>query len=631
MKVNEHKVKRYQAGGFMIYQPLPLQPPQAPVEEPVQEGSTPTQTSSVIDDKLIQKLLGNGITNDVMAFKSQVENAYLEYENMSEAERQTAHGRNLRSVMKGDFAIINKLLRSKQLFDESLKRAETNDSLSDIAISNNGMLIKNLQTGQLFEVTHEEFSSKYRNNSNFKPITNGELANEREYNDYLINDFRSIEILNNSIGTNKVKEEVVKILSNIGSEKSSVSKDQYIYFGAETPEKLRAAASELIGMGIDGIYKITKTQTTESNQKHLLAAREAMWMNLSPQAKSLLKAKAALNGDRNVEEAAKEYAIALLDVNSKTDVSETIKTDYDAKMTEDAGVKGSKESETLNDDIGYWQQLQSGAADMAKMTVDLGNGNTTEVFGFTPGVMLSDGKVVGPTSLRNIKELSGITNRNSVSIGGNKVPKEEWDAIVYEGQEVIKVKFPSKTLQDGSIVPDFERADQFNNLMQKLESLPTVAAREELITKSGFSSDGRGNINPGEAHDFIVFDGMINEKALGGIKDNRLLEQVKDSEKDFYENLYIKNSPDSETDYEHSGAHGFGFWDDNIFSSNDVYRGRVFIALEGNRYVTARNLDGKGLNTTKEMNSPYYLGNAKNMVQQNGRNNGVLYSLTDGK
>jgi hypothetical protein len=615
MKVNINKIKRYQAGGYMIYQPLPLQPPMATAGAVTSSSSSESQEAveGVLDDKTIQKLLGQGLTNDVMQFSTGIENAYRQYSNMTEVERNSVYGRQLRNLMKGDLGQINALMRHKESFTNAITNVEKNNALSDLAITNQGIIVKDLTTGKIGEVSHSEYASKYRNSNKFQALTNAQLIEEREYNPHLTMDQNAYSVLNNGIGMTKVKEEVTAILSNIGSEKKSTNNTSYLLNAEGLSPELRAAAQQLVGMGPEGFYKVNTERSQETNERLLLAARDIMWNNLSSQSKSLLKAKAAVEGAGagELEEVAKQYATSLLGVGYKNTTSEKTDVTYDDKMSEDFGYKKASGSDALSGNLGFWSLLAAKGGDMQPVQIDYGDGNVITAQGFSPGVFLSNGKPTGSTSVRNIPELKALIDVNSVSIGGAKIPQHKLEAIIYEGKEVTRVRLPAIKDGSGGVVPDLDKAKDYNELIQKLKDVPTASAREQLINSYGFYSDGKGNINPQFEADFIVFDGMVNETAMGGISDKRMIQEAEASEKESYESLYRYNNSTGDDDKEIAGT-GTDYGMFNWLFPNKVYKGRIFMALRGDQLHTAgRTASGDQLSVAKSMLTPEHLGQRK--------------------
>ncbi len=624
MKVNINKINKYQAGGYMVYQPLPLAPP---VAQSASSSSTETATAeteaSTLDDKMVEKLVGQGLTNDVMQFSNGLNSAYKQYENMTDTEKNSVYGRQLRSMMKGDIGQVNAIRRHKEMFTKSIASVEQNDALGETAVTKNGFLVKNEETGKILEVGFAEYAKQHRDNPKMRVLTNADLIEEREYNPNLVMNESAYAILGNSVGMSKVKEEITKILTNLGSEKKTTETSAYLYNSDNLPADVKAAAQQLVGMGPEGFYKVNTTRSQETNERLLVAASDAMWANLSPNAKSLLRAKASVEGASpdEIEKVAKSYAVSLINVGYKNDVTEKTDVTFDDKMTENQGGSGggSGKSDSLTGDVDFWTLLATDGGDKQPVQVDYGDGNVTTAYGFSPGVFLSGGKPTGQTSIRNIPELNSIIDPNSASIGGVKIPRNKLEAIIYEGNEVTRVKMPAKKDRSGALVPDFDKAKQYNELIEKLKDIPTASAKEQLIQQSGFISDGRGNINPQMEADFIVFDGMVNENALGGVSDKRLLKAVESNEQEIYEGLYRNNDRAGDDSKAMAGTGEDYGWLTGWITSNDVYRGRVFIAMRSNMpAIAGRMADGKSLAVPKSQNTPIFLGTERKQT-----NNGV--------
>lgn len=618
MKVNINKIQRYQAGGYMIYQPLPLQPPMAQSGLPTSSSEQESEaTEGVLDKQTIQKLLGQGLTNDVMQFSRGVENAYQQYSSMSDIEKSSVYGRQLRNMMKGDLGQVNALLRHKDNLTKAIASVESKDALGEIAITNHGLLIKDLKTNQIGEVGYAEYIKDYRGKANYKILTNAELIEEREYNPNLVMDENSYAILGNGVGMNKVKEEITKILSTVGSEKTSQASNSYLLNGENISPEVRKAAQQLVGMGPEGYYEVNTERSKESNENLLAAARDVMWTNLSNPAKSLLRAKAVTEGASagDVDKVAREYAVSLLNVGYKNDVSESTTAKYDSKMTEDTGTGkggGSGSGDSLAGNLNFWSLLASEGGDPQPVQVDYGDGDVITAYGFSPGVFISGGKPTGATSVRNIPELNSIIDPNSASIGGVKIPRNKLEAVVYEGNEVTRVRMPAMKDRTGAVVPDLQKAKQYNELVEKLKDIPTASAKEQLIHQYGFYSDGKGGLNPQFEADFIVFDGMINEKAMGGVTDQRLLREVADNEKEVYESLYRYNNRVGDDKTSQAGTGEDYGWFSGLFGGGSVYRGRVFMALRSDSpHIAARIAGGDPLSVPKAQLTPEFLGTTK--------------------
>lgn len=57
-------IKKLQAGGYLNYQPLPMIPQAQPAQQADPTGTAPA--GPALDPEILKKMLGEGITNDVM-------------------------------------------------------------------------------------------------------------------------------------------------------------------------------------------------------------------------------------------------------------------------------------------------------------------------------------------------------------------------------------------------------------------------------------------------------------------------------------------------------------------------------------------------------------------------------------
>jgi len=99
-------------------------------------------------------MVGKAITNDVMKYKTELDQAMIQYENMGDLAKNSFQGKKLRDFLSGrDFSRINQLQRSKENFEKSIKNVEDNKAYDEVAITPNGMIVVNTQTGSLENIT----------------------------------------------------------------------------------------------------------------------------------------------------------------------------------------------------------------------------------------------------------------------------------------------------------------------------------------------------------------------------------------------------------------------------------------------------------------------------------------------
>lgn len=619
MKINVDKIKKYQVGGSIIYQPVPtpqfkpmMLPPQGQPEQ--QAAAAGAQQTGPLSDDIVKELLGKGLTNDVMAFSTMVNEAYKQYESLSDLEKSSIMGQRLRNVMKGDLGQLNNLRRNKDLLTGAISKVEGNNAGSDFAVTERGMIIKDLESGRIAEVTAEQFASE--GGERFKILTNAELINEREYNPNLVNDAKSIQALNSAVGMNGVREEIRTVLSNLGEVSSGGSDQKYIFKGgAINSKEMAVAIQQLVGQGADGFYKAGNSNSSTSNAKNIEIAAEAMWINMSSNSKSLLKARAAANGISadQLEDAAKEYAVALLRPSIKDKQQSDRTIDYDSQMTEDfAKSTGAGKDDKLTGNIGFYAIGLDLGGTPTNIQINSGTNTTMNVVGFRlPGLQTGGKAVPSNTMLRDVPEISQFADFESVTMGGMKIRRDQLNAIMYEGGESATVEMPF--IKNGNtITPDTKLNERYVAAEKDIKAAGgdrlSFAMRSQIYQKHGFriKNDGKPDINLAK---FLTFTGKINENSFDtGVKlDQTFLRKVSSGEQNEYKEKYLKDK-DGKT-LENTD---WGSW--VPFSNSDVYRGQVYIHFTAGAKEGVL-IDGMNIKVPKFNTSMNYLSSSNTQRQ----------------
>lgn len=595
MRINQDKIQKLQAGGVMTYQPLPIMPNvDTGDQSSVGTGKTEApQGDRVLDDDTFKAMLGKGITNDVVAFQSTLDNAYAEYSNMSDIERGTARGRKLRNIIRGDLGTLTYLINAKENLANATKVVTSQDALAELAITPQGMVVKDGSTGKISQISSEEYAKDLAsNNRKYIALTNAELIKEREYNQGLAGDTSSFEALNSAIGITKIKDEVYQALQTITAD---ASKKQGNTFVDSHNQQLIAGIQEMQAMANTGVFDVTRTEMVESNKESVKRAIEATWMNLSPNARAVLKARAAARGVAadKLEEEALKYVVSLLSPKQylKTDVTTDIK--YNKDLSEAKHGKGEDGSGDPGE-IGYWEGMVTRKGTPEKFIINAGSNAQIETIGARHGVMPdSTGKGYGMTALDNIKELPTNIDMASISFGDIHVDPSKMNAIVYDGGSTATYNLPYKTNPDGSVSPNFEVAEAKSKADKEISALPpqsrTAQVAQSIYNKYGVQTDGSGKV-PTKL--FFAFKAMANDNVVEGKKSPYLTNESKGPNEDYikqtYERIYRRDEKGKEID-----RPGYGW-----FSSPDIYSGMIYAPVIGDG-VAARLSDGNAPYTAK--------------------------------
>lgn len=597
MHLNSDKIiRKYQVGGS-IFQPIPTMPVQSAPGIPATSGpdgggrkkSEDDEEDGPLSKTILNKLLGEGLVNETMAFSDTINKAYSTYMSMSDFEKNTAFGQELRRTMKGDVGTVTALLRNKANYESGLEKVKAAGAFSDFAITSNGVIVQDLESGRIGEISLEVLSDQ--GPEKFKMLTNAELAREREYNPNLINDVNSLASLNLAAGSKSIKNEIVEILSVLGKNESSKSLSGY---------KLSQGADQLLGAGLDGFYKISEVAKDSNNLQQLKMAQEAMWNHLQPNSKMVLMARAVSYGAKgaDIENMAKELAVQALNVNASRSTTEERDIDYDNQMTE--RVTGKKDTPEYAPQ-GDWETMTNLSGAPVQVQINTGGGNRLTLNGHTTGALKDTANGGSPyqkgTMYSDIKEFPQFAIGASASIGGNKI--SDLNALMYNGEEVATVIAPVKA--DGT--PDLEIAEKLNPVIDNVNKLRSQGAPRatiaQYVQQFGLTLDANGNPTAPNLKTFAVFNGSIHGDALEGKANKTLLHQLTGVEEDLYKTRYQYGNDTGEGEVKKSADGVFnGLL--SIFNEPDVYRGQVYIELKPTAGGYARSTDRNDVLMGKE-------------------------------
>ena len=314
-------IKKYQGGGGISYRPLPFL--QGAQQEQSPQSQQQQQQEVGIDKDITKELLGKGVTNDIIAYSDMVNNAYTEYSTLDPIMRNSAYGRKLRNIMKGDIGTLGMLVRNKELLDTAAQQAVSNKAMDEVAITSFGVVVQDLESGHLKEVSHEDFANIINSKDRkYRALTNAELLTQREYNKNLVGDVTSINALNSSIGMPVVKDEIWKVLQYVESNKTE----------NKQAASMAKALSDAKENANKGIFDVEQMEVIESNKQQLEQAIESTWVNLSENSKSLLKTRAAMMGatGSQIDKVAKEFMISLLSPKQSTKIEKSTSEKFDS-------------------------------------------------------------------------------------------------------------------------------------------------------------------------------------------------------------------------------------------------------------------------------------------------------------
>lgn len=527
-------INKYQAGGLVTVQPLPLtpQPQQQQYQQSSQEDTTEKKEKSAIGDSLLKELIGKGVTTDVMELKRDLDSAKIEYNRLSEPEKQSAPGRRLREFISGnDFSRINKILRSAEQFKLGIENVKSNNAYDEFAITSNRMFVKNIQTGEIKQMSAEEYAGRSGEEPDgaWAPITNSELINEREINRTLANNSDVFIALNNSKGISGVRKEVDDFLSNLGSNVQSSTTNQLV---KGTSNQLLNAVQEIKNQVQEGVFDVKQIMKSSSNEQQLQAVLEEAYEMLSPSAKQLLKTKAATKGvaPDKINDAVKNYIALMLAGKSSQSIERTFDAQYNKELTAElsGGAKAGEDKGTTAK--GYLETLVGLNMPMQTIDINIGSNTSLKAPASIAGTYRQNNQATGPMTVSDMKDLLSVIDQNSITVGDAHVDKSKLGSVMYQGSTLSNVQLPITKDDKGNEIPDYKMANRMDAATNEIKSL---RYKDVNIIKSIYRSHGIDTNEQGKptypVGQFILMEVLADEDAINNRKDNSLYEKVTDS------------------------------------------------------------------------------------------------------
>ena len=532
------KVNKYQTGGLIAVQSLPFQSyPTSSGDETTkskkQSSSSTDDDDSKLADALLKQMVGKAITNDVMQYKSDIDNGYSRYQQMGELERNSFEGRRLKDFISGrDFSQISRLQRSKELFDKAIETVEQNKSYDEIAITTNGVVAMNQENGNIENINLSDYA-KYisEGNNKYKALTNAELINLREVDPRFTNNNNIFSYLQMSKGMPVIKNEIDSYLTNIGKSIESSSTNQFV---KGNNQKILNSVQEIQKEAAEGVFDVQSVVKKSTNDVQLKTALESIWSNLSDSSKQVLKVRAAKTGvgPQDIDKTAKGF-IALM-VAGRLDTVEDYTTDikYNSDLSKIA--KGGSASDDMKgtEDLGPIAALAAGALPIQKYTINPGSNYQYSADASVLGTYRVNGEATGPQMLSDMPDIMSIVDKNNISAGESPISFENIGAVQYDGSNIANVELPVRYVKDSNnvtrMVPDSKLSKRIEEAQKEIDSLPVkdINTIREIYAAHDIETNYQGK--PIYTYQkFLIFDAVVGEEVLDESNiDNSFLEDV---------------------------------------------------------------------------------------------------------
>ena len=440
--------------------------------------------------------------------------------------------------------------QNKAAYDKAVEQANKNGSMAEPAISMDGKLVVQNADGKITTVS---LSNYFENKDQYAPLTVSNLANLRAYSPELAYNPEVFNIITNSMGFESFQELLSKVTQTLGSSEytrsgmfsseGQASKGLELLMTLGKDDRLQAMGS----VTAEGLYKykvIDKTQLQQINSMLSYIASV-----LPDRAKTWAAFKMGTS-DKN--KATRDLVFQyLLSGNSQ---QHTIDVDYQGSMEKVTGNKSK--GDTTTDDIvqNTATKWLRGLGVQNVLTINPGTNYATQVLANTLPLTDSDKKYLGANSVLQQAtqgEYAGILDFNSASMGMQRIDPSNFGKIVLTDGKISSIDFPSKVLDDGTIVPDLspqtseakQAADrEIKQLGIDLSSISSISANykaiNDIYAKHGlepaYNPDGTptnnwtrfGVINASASNNALGMDQFDSNELLQPINDDAVVDNL---------------------------------------------------------------------------------------------------------
>jgi len=582
MRVN---INKYQiGGGLLTYKPLPMMP--SGIGAPI----PPKEDNFNINDILG----GKGLTSDTIAYASQLESVYQQYDNLNPAMRDSPYGVALRRQLKGDPKALSILEGSKKSFESAKAYLGTAKAFADYATFQGNVIVHDAKTKQEQIMSIPEYwQAMKKDPSKMRALTYGEVAELRENDVRYAGNNKILSFLTGAVSTSTALDEVREFMANIKdhirSTTSTTAEERQIEGGVNQMAK-----------GLSYI-KSSEGESFKSNTEQLKAAAKTMWANLDDASKNVFKMRAIQTYPelKNLDAAAMGLAMSMLDPMHETDykekASEVPTKDPASKKTGGEGDTPLKYYTRLSQGFGKPVQepfaFKSKDGDYASITF---NGTV-----FDDVVDPSSGEVIGKARISDMNGLLAQGDVNSISFNGVPVSQEKLQDFVYQQQKPRKIESMFKVVNH-IIVPDLEA--EYN--LHKANVAITEAEKQQrapltYAIKRKIYEDNGVEVNPiygdpiiHRKHFIVLPKVTTTSKVLGdkNVDDSMrltgdVLKNDYESIRQMYESLYLdkgttKSAPKTTTK--------------NTGNSIDMLQGNLFILANDAGTTSGLTVDKSG-------------------------------------
>lgn len=535
----EYKIQKFQqGGGWASFTPVIYQQPVTEKDLKSKEGDVKKSPSSILDDESFKELVNKGgLVNDVIAFTNELikaEKSGFNWQNPG-GSVSSRYTQMIRTIAK-----VNELKQNKAYWDESIQIAKSKGGYGEIAIGSYNELYVKDNDGNIKQIDLNTYKQT-KGKENLKVLTVAELMNERQYNPKLVGNNSLFNVANNSIGFDKITEQIKSLISAVGSvtseETNSYSKidlnnllNSLKVNKKPTEDDLKSIheLEKTLSSGAD-YYKVTTELQTST--PYVEKALNYIWSTLGETAQSKLEAVAAVNGVNNP----KQFIFDML-------MSKDVKN---IKRVTPEDSPGSSSSNNSNDSNGGFKNKPITPFELShngktgKQIFNWNDPSTGKTFDLVATsvfrVSSVEGKPLGMTTLKSVlnTEVGTLVDTNKAFFGDQLITTNDLQNIVYDGNASARVYMPVTS----SGAPDYNKLKEIQELEKQVFSNKSLSPQQinEIFHKHGLTFIQVDENKQYKMNDrfkpFLVMYGYTGEDA-NSVKNNGKIKALSSSEED---------------------------------------------------------------------------------------------------
>lgn len=486
---------------------------------------------------------------------------------------------------------------NKERYKDARQQAIQNGSLNDILITPSGELMTlNTDTQKIEYLSPTEWQ-KVKSSGKYTPITGGNALWFRANHPDFTNDSRIFTTIENSIGIDRVIQEVQKLVQGLGKDESTseffyTKQGQNIAQGAEILQSI-------LKEGPDGVYKIK--EMSENQQRQVKLALNYVYDSLPQNAQNRLK---FASNSKDIAQGVNDILLNI--IGARTSSRHDITASFDTSATKVAGTTGSDE---LNDGsektkYGQWFQIMKGEGGMDKSftiiegDTDYGMSVNGKYYSALPGVDK------GAMTLQDFLNTTGaqhiVTSTRGITFGGAILNPQDFSKIMYQNTGGYSVTLPAR-YENGVKVVNLDFIDEYSDLVKELKDKGYDESSAEFNNKLGelLNEKGYGRMttadglpNPEMFQKFLVLEGYSTEE--DDTINKFYEERKKNKQMDTIQSINPKS--DKELTEQIITTLGYKDLDKPFWFTGDyqIFKSRIYIPLNNN-LLDAANADGTKL------------------------------------